>query len=238
MEKYQLKIVEIVDEINGIKSFYFDKPTELTWSEGAHVHLAHLGYDAGELPNKNWLRHMSITTLSSENRIGITTKVPGSNSEFKTKLAEQKVGDELILFKFGSRMFLRHMNQPIILLSMGVGMATMRPVILAYLQDRSNIPYLLNINVNSSGEFLFRKELDPLTGEDYHNEWITSRAGFYEALTNLPEKSAAIYYVVGTDDFMKETIHFLNKKGIVNSDIILDRKDEKLSEYFSYSQNS
>lgn len=232
MEKYQLKIAEIVEEGTGTKSFYFEKPSDLTWLEGAHVHLAHIGYDAGELPNKEWIRHMSITTLPSENRIGITTKVPGSNSQFKTKLAGLTVGDELILFKFGSRMFLRHSNQPIILLSMGVGMATMRPLIYAFQKDGESIPQLINVNINSSGEHLYRKELDALECEGYRNYWLYTRSDYYETLSNLILAAEGMYYIVGNDDFMKETIKFLNSKSIVNSNIILDRKEEKLGEYF------
>ncbi len=234
MEKYQLKIIEIVEEASGTKSFYFEKPSELTWLEGAHVHLAHIGYDVGELPNKNLIRHMSITTLPSENRIGITTKVPGSSSQFKTKLAGLTVGDELILFKFGSRMFLRRSNRPIFLLSMGVGMATMRPVILAFHKDKENIPHLVNVNVNSSGEYLYRKELEALEGEGYRNYWLSARSEYYETLSKLTMTADGIFYIVGNDDFMKETIQFLSSKGIANSDIILDRKEERLGEYFCY----
>lgn len=115
---------------------------------------------------------------------------------------------------------------------MGVGMATLRPVIRAFLRDRTNIPCLINVNVNSSGEFVFRAELDPLVDDQYINYWLNSRISFYETLSKLSETPDAIYYIVGTDDFMKETIRFLNRCGIMNEDIVLDRKEERLNEYF------
>jgi ferredoxin--NADP+ reductase len=232
MEKYKLKMIDIVDEVIGTKSYYFEKPEELHWLEGAHVHIGHIGYDEGELPNKALVRHMSITTLPSEGRIGITTKVPGSNSQFKMKLSELKIGDEVIFFKFGSRMYLRRVNRPLIFLSMGVGMATLRPVLLTYIKDQTDIPSVINVNVNSRGDFLFREELDPYTGSAYVNEWLKSRGEFTQRVAELADQGDAIYYIVGNDVFMKETIKQLHHKGIKNEDIILDRKEEKLMEYF------
>ncbi len=232
MEKYKLRIIDIVEEAIGIKSYYFEKPTDLNWLEGAHVHIGHVGFDEGELPNKALVRHMSITTLPSENKLGITTKVPGSNSQFKMKLSELKIGDEVIFFKFGSRMYLRRVNRPLILLSMGVGMATIRPILLAFLKDSSNIPSLINVNVNSTGEFLFRDVLDPFSGDTYSNYWLKSRRDFVDLLSELDHKEEAIYYIVGSDEFMKDNIKLLNSRGVRNEDIILDRKEEKLKDYF------
>ena len=142
------------------------------------------------------------------------------------------MGEELILFKFGARMFIRRNNRPIILLSMGVAMATMHAVILAFHNDKENIPQLISVNVNSSGEHLYRNELATLEGDGYQNYWVSTHLEYYETLSKLTLVSDGIYYIVGNDEFMKETIIFLNSKGIENSDIIFYRKEEKLSEYF------
>ena len=233
MEKYRLRIIDIVEEANGTKSYYFEKPVELDWLEGAHVHIGHIGYDEGELPNKALIRHMSITTLPTENKLGFTTKVPGSNSLFKVRLSELKIGDEVIFFKFGSRMYLRRVDRPLILLSMGVGMATIRPMLLAFIADPTKIPSLINVNVNSSGDFLFRAELDPYSSDQYINYWLKSRQDYTKLVTELSNREEAIFYLVGNDEFMKDTIKLLNSRGVRNEDIILDRKEEKLVEYFS-----
>ena len=233
MEKYKLKIMDIIEEVAGIKSYYFEKPIELDWLEGAHVHIGHIGFDEGELPDKALVRHMSITTLSSEGKLGITTKVPGSGSPFKTKLSELTIGDEIIFFKFGSRMYLRRTNRPLILLSMGVGMSTIRPMLQAFIKDPGNIPLIINVNVNSTGQYLFREELDPYTGDAYINQWLKSREDYPDLVSELSTKEEAIFYVVGSDDFMKNTIRLLNQKGVLNENIILDRKEEKLRDFFT-----
>ncbi|MCB2293238.1 hypothetical protein LGK95_06855 [Clostridium algoriphilum] len=60
--------------------------------------------------------------------------------------------------------------------------ATMRTVILTFINDKANIPYLVNVNVDSSGDFIFKDELDILADESYKNYWLNSRQDFYETL--------------------------------------------------------
>ena len=74
--KYKLKIIDINEEAQGTKTYYFEKPEGFFWEAGANIHVGLVGFDQGEKPNKEWVRHMSIITLPEENRIGITTKAP------------------------------------------------------------------------------------------------------------------------------------------------------------------
>ncbi|WP_026887656.1 FAD-dependent oxidoreductase [Clostridium beijerinckii] len=226
MEKYTLKIIDIIDETDSTKTYLFEKPENLTWEPGSHTHIGHIGFDIGDKPRKEWVRHMSITTLPEENKLAITTRVPGSKSEFKNKLSELKIGDEVVFFKIGSRMRLRRINRPIILISMGVGIATMRPLVLSFINDKTNIPYLLNINIDSSDKFVFKNQLDKLADENYKNYWINSRKGFYEILSKSMKLGDAIYYVVGSDAFIKDIIQRLRVNNIKIDDILIDRKDE------------
>lgn len=232
MVKYKLKLIDIIEEVKGTKTYYFEKPADLTWEEGSHTHIGHIGFDEGEQPNKNWVRHMSIMTLPIENKIGITTRVPGSSSEFKRKLSELKRGDEVILFKLGSRLQLKRSDRPVILISMGVGIAAFRPVILAYKDNKLGIPSLFNMNIDSTGEFIFKEELDQLVNDSYRNYWVASRPDFYEKLQQLANTENAIYYIVGSDPFIKDMIKYLRDKNVKEEDMILDKKEEKLQEYF------
>jgi ferredoxin--NADP+ reductase len=231
MIKYKLKIIDIIDEARGTKTYYFEKPADFIWEEGAHTHIGHVGFDDGEKPNKNWVRHMSIMTLPDDNKIGITTRVPGSSSEFKRKLSELKIGDQVILFKIGSRMTLRRCNKPVILISMGVGIAAMRPIILTFAKDKDNVPYMINLNVDSSGDFIFKDELDKLTGENYKNYWLSSRQSLYERIQQLIESEDAIYYIVGSDVFIKDIAHRLRANNVSSTHIIIDKKEEVLQEF-------
>ncbi len=232
MDKYRIKITDIIEEAPGIKTYLLEKPSDFTWLEGAHTHIGIPGFDQGEQPNKDLVRHMSITTLPEENKIGFTTRISEPMSEFKERLSKLHVGDDVILFKIGSRMFLRREDKRVVLLSMGVGIATMRPLIYRFLEDRTHITDVININVNSAKNFIYKKELTKLECSSYHNYWIDSRSDFYKVLDEVSNKDSSIYYIVGSDDFVKEVIKNLENKGIF-SNIIIDKKEEVLGEYFN-----
>jgi len=197
------------------------------------MHVGLPGFDEGELPNKDMVRHMSIMTLPGENKIGFTTRVLPSLSEFKEKLSKLHIGEEVTLFKVGSRMFLRRENRPIVLISMGVGISTMRPLIYGFIKDKAGIPGLININVNSSRAFVYKPELDKLENSFYQNYWLDSRTSFYEELDKASDQSDAIYYIVGSDIFIKEVIKFLKSKEIEESSLLIDKKEEKSANYYN-----
>ena len=232
MVKYRVKITDIIEEAHGTKTYILEKPEDFTWVEGSHTHIGMVGYDEGEKPNKAWVRHMSIMTLPEENKIGFTTRILSPYSEFKEKLSKLHIGDEIILFKIGSRMNLRRENRPIVLISMGVGIATMRPLIHSYIKEQTGIPNIININVDSSNEFIYKAELDNLTNMHYQNYWLGSRKEFYETLDTVSEQSDAIYYIVGSDGFIKDVIKLLKNKMVSENSILIDKKEEILGNYF------
>lgn len=233
MTKYRLRILDIIEEATGTKTYYLEKPEDFNWEEGAHTHIGLVGFDEGEKPNKEWVRHMSIMTITDENKIGFTTRFVAPFSEFKEKLSTLRVKDELVLFKVGSKMQLRRENKPLVLLSMGVGVATMRPLIHTYIKDSSNIPSIINVNVDSSKEFIYQSQLEELKNSSYKNCWVGSRSEFYEEVIKLSSLEHAIYYVVGSDNFIKDVIYYLRNQGIKDKNILIDKKDEKLAEYFA-----
>lgn len=232
MIKYKLKIIDIVDEGNESKTYLFEKPDDFSWEEGSHAHIGLSGFDLEEKPNKNWVRHMSIMTLPDEGKIGFTTRAKRNPSEFKRKLFSSGIGDDITFFKLGSRMGLRRSDKPIVLLSMGVGIATMRPLIRAYKKDNSSIPSLISLNIDSSSDFVYRKELDQLTDESYKNYWMKSRENYYETLQQLVNSDNAIYYIVGSDMFITENIRCLKSANVDRNNIVIDKKEEMQSMYF------
>ena len=231
--KYKLKIIDIVEEAQGTKSYYFEKPEEFTWEPGSNIHVGLVGFDQGEKPNKELVRHMSIITLPRENKIGITTRVPGSASEFKDKLSKLKIGDDLVIFKLGTRINLKRTGKPIFLISMGVGISAMRSFVLSYMENREGIPSIANINVDSSG-FIYKKNLDNLTDDSYKNYWIDSRKAFYEILEDKASVEEGIYYVVGSDSFITEVMDVLKEHKINRDNIIIDKKQEEIDRFWGF----
>ena len=228
MDKYRVKILDIKEESPGTKTFYLEKQSYINWLDGAHTNIGLIGFDEGELQNKNWVRHMSIMTLPEDNKIGFTTRLLPPLSQFKEKLSDLRIGDEVILFKIGSRMFLRRENKRLVLLSMGVGITTMKPLIHRFLKDDAQIFGLININVNSTKDFVYRKELDSLQSSKYKNQWMESRTKFNETLNQVSEQQDAIYYVAGSYEYVKDVIN----KNVADENIIIDKKEELKLNYF------
>lgn len=232
--KYKLKIVDIRIESDKTKTFLLEKPVELDWDEGSHTHIAHVGYDDNGLPNKNLVRHMSIMTLPQENYFGFTTRLNEDPSMFKSRLAELNVGDALVVFKLGSRMKLRREDKPIVLISMGVGIATMRPLIKSFLLDNTNISHLININVDATKTHVFQTELNDSETLNYQNYWTKSRVEFYQTLTQIIKNNHAIYYIVGSDLFLRTVIKKLKSFDIRIDNIVIDKKDGILQLYYEF----
>ncbi|WP_455718781.1 hypothetical protein [Anaerosporobacter sp.] len=232
MVKYNIKIIDIIEEIPGVKTFLLEKPSDFSWKEGSHTHIGLLGFDEGETPNKGFMHPMSIMTLPEENKIGFTTRIMAPLSEFKEKLSELHIGDEVTLFKVGSRLPLRREDKPIVLVSMGVGIAALRPLIHRFIQDRTGIPKLINININSSNNFVYKSELTQLENSEYQNYWVDTRSKFYETLDTVTEQNDSLYYVVGRDNFLTDVIKYLKEKGIEESRILIDKKLERRGNYF------
>ncbi len=233
MVKYKVKITDIIEEAHGTKTFILDKPEDFTWLEGAHTHIGMLGFDEGEIPNKAWVRHMSIITLPEDNKIGFTTRVYPPFSEFKDKLSVLQAGDEVVLFKIGSRMYLRREEKTVVLVSMGVGIATMRPLIKSFIKDQTGIRELISLNIDSSGDFIYKAELEQLHNPKLKKYFAENRNEFYGILNVISENKDAYYYLVGSDNFLRDIIKYLKNKNIPEKSILLDKKEELLADYFS-----
>jgi ferredoxin--NADP+ reductase len=210
-----------------------EKPETFTWEEGSHMHIALKGYDADDVPNKEWVRHMSIMTLPEEGQIGFTTRLGEPISEFKEKLQALHRGDELVAFKIGSRMALRRTQKPIILLSMGVGLATFRPLIYNFLKDQTDIPKLVSLNVNATGDGPYKAALTQLHHAALTQNWSRTRADYYHQLNTLVDAHKdAWYYIVGSAPFISDAIEVLRAKGIADAAIVIDKKPDLRVGYF------
>ena len=224
MHIYSMNLKSVREEAPAIQTFLFDIPDGLQWTEGAHIHLAFSSFNTGDQPNRSRVRHMSIASLQEEEHVAITTRLYESSS-FKADMMKLRPGDSMSLFKVGNRLELRHENRPLYLLSMGVGLAAFRPLILTYQQDPTNIPSLTSITTARNGYECYYSELSPLTNGPARQIYVPSSAAYYEQLQDVP--SDGIYYVVGSNDFVNNTIRALFDRGISADNIILDMHDDK-----------
>ena len=217
-EHHIVTLKEIIKETEDIYTFRFEKP-DINWEEGTNIHLAF--DDFLEHEPKKFVRHFSIMNLPSESCIAFTTRLTGS--PYKKRLKDLRPGNHMILYKLGQRMRIRNENRPIVLVSMGVGIAAMKPMMETYALCPEGIENLTNITIDK-GEHLYKSQLEGLTGIQHH--YLTDRKAFYQVINNSYNPNN-IYYIVGSDSFLEDIIQLLKYKGHQSSDIEIDKKPNK-----------
>lgn len=232
MQIYWTKINKIIDETSEVKTFLLDLPEGFTWEEGAHTHLALEGFNAGDQPNKSLVRHMSISTLPNEQTVGITTRIRELCSEFKSILRNLEVGDKVALFKIHSNVPLKREDKNIYLLSSGVGLATFRPLVLTYLERPDNINRIHSLNIDSTKNFLFTDVFESAPDKNFTSQYVDNRKDYYEEVKKLAADQDGLFYVVGSDEFIMQNIDVLREQGIKPEQIILDKRERQLPNFF------
>ncbi|MCJ7842116.1 dihydropteridine reductase [Lederbergia sp. NSJ-179] len=234
MQIYWTKINKIIEETPEVKTYLLDCPEDYTWEEGAHIHLALEGFNAGDKPNRSLIRHMSISTLPHENSIGITTRIREQCSEFKAILRNLEVGNEVAIFKTHSNVPLKRENKNVYLLSSGVGLATFRPLVLDYFERADNVNQIHSLNIDSSKDFLFTNIFKSAPDKKFTSQFVDNRKDYYEEVKNLAADKDGLFYVVGSDEFLVQNIEVLREQGIKPEQIRLDKHERQLPEFLSF----
>ncbi|CCI59694.1 dihydropteridine reductase [Staphylococcus equorum] len=233
MQIYWTKINKIINETSEIKTYLLDCPEGFTWEEGSHTHMGLKGFNEGEKPNKSLVRHMSISTVPNENIIGITTRIRKQCSEFKNILNNLEVGQEVAIFKTHSNIPLKRESKNVYLLSSGVGLATYRPIVLKYLENAKDVNKIHSINVDSSREFLFTDIFKSVPDKKFTSQFVDSRTSYYEELENIAMDKNALFYIVGSDEFVTQNIEKLLELDVKTSQIVIDKREKQRSEFLT-----
>ncbi|MFP3356239.1 dihydropteridine reductase [Planococcus sp. SIMBA_143] len=237
MHIYWTKINQIIDESPEVKTYLLDLPEGFTWQEGSHTHFAFEGFNAGDKPNRGLIRHMSICTLPHENAIGITTRIKDQCSEFKSILREMKPGDEVAIFKTHSNVPLKREGKNVYLLSSGVGLATFRPLVLEYGSNAEGVRSIHSLNVDSSKYYLFQDVFTTSTDTNFTAQFVDSRAEYYKAVKVFADDADGLFYIVGSDDFLRENIDLLRTRGVAREQILLDKREQSIAEFLPTEQS-
>lgn len=231
MRIYWTKINKIIEETPEVKTYLLDCPENFTWEEGSHVHFALKGFNDGDKPNRNLIRHMSISTIPQENVIGITTRIKEQCSEFKSILLNLEVGDEVAIFKIHSNVPLKRADKNVYLLSSGVGLATFRPLVLDYFERADNVNQIHSLNIDSSKDFLFPTIFESAVDKNFTAQFVDNRKDYYKEVKKLVADKDGLFYIVGSDEFLLQNIAVLREQGIKPEHIMLDKHEQQLPDF-------
>lgn len=233
MKIYWTKINKVIEETPEIRTYMLDLPEGFTWDEGAHTHFALEGFNAGEKPDRSLIRHMSISTLSDENSVGITTRIREQCSEFKHILNDLEIGSSVAIFKTHSNVPLKREDKNIYLLSSGVGLATFRPLVRDYLNHPDNVNKVHSLNIDSSRDYLFTSIFEPAPEKEFTSQFVDNRKDYYEEVQTLAQDKEGVFYVVGSDAFLAQNIALLREQGVNTDQIMLDKNESTMQEFLA-----
>ena len=135
-------------------------------------------------------------------------------------------------------MSLRREDRPIVLLSQGIAMSTVRPLIKKFESDSSKIPELISVNVNNKDTHLYESDFENVDGSLFVKYWLDSRSEYLSKIKEIAEdKENAYFYVVGSENFVFDSIYILRQVGVNDSSIIIDKDEEKRKIVFDTLEN-
>ena len=212
-ERRDLTILNITELTPNVKTFTLEKPSDWTWLEGAHARFGVMIDDQLDQ------RTMSVSSLPEDHVITLTTRKYASVSPYKAALWQKTVGETLSVTAPKSRFTLPRENRPVLLVAMGVGMATLIPLIRTYQHSTEGISSLNILTVDREIDLLH--ELDLPMGMRVHT---MNRVHFMKALDQPLREVHPIVMAIGSDRFVESVVRSLKIRGFGRSDLRLDKK--------------
>jgi ferredoxin-NADP reductase len=212
-ERLELRILAISDQSPNVRTFVLQKPEGWMWREGAHARFGVMHETTLDQ------RTMSVSSLPGDEVITMTTRRYATVSPYKAGLWEKQVGDTLWVSAPRSRFTLPREHRPVLMVAMGVGMATLLPLVRTFQNDTSGVESLQVITVDRDID-LFKNE--DLSGVSVHH--TTNRVAFYKHLDQVLTATKPIVMVVGSDRFVESVVRALKAQGFAQSDLRLDKK--------------
>ena len=235
MHIYEAKIKRIEERYGSIFCFYLERPDALSWDIGTNIQVGLPAFNQNpEVLDQGLIRRLSVMTLEDEGEIGFCTRIREPLSPFKRQLKEMQLGDSLYLFEPISRVRAIDDCSSLVLLSQGVGITSYRSLILDYLRSKNpHRPKELHlINVERENQILFT-EIFQVEDRCYSAETVPSREAYFKLLKERTDLlSQSEIYIIGSDEFLHQSIAALRAIGISDEKMHLDKKPEKAEGFF------
>lgn len=179
-------------------------------------------------------KKFSFATLPEEGVVRFTTRLKARDSAepslYKQAMFNLQLGESIEITAPKGEFYLRRDQRPVVLLSNGVGIAAVRALIKAYHDNQEGIPYLVQLNVDGSGE-IYGDEFKAISHElaTFQSIYTGNRGAYQDQLVGvlnhlqLEYLKPPYFYVVGSEAFVRQTVMSLEMAGYDMSDIILDQ---------------
>lgn len=209
-KNYNCEFLRLIKNDDFTYSLDFSCEEIKIWQEGNHSMLI-IGVNDTLVGKK-----FSFVTLAEEEVIRITTRITDDSSEYKKALLHLEKGDYVKISEPAGDFRLRREDRPVLLLSNGVGIAGVRSLVKQYVNNQSQIPEMLLLNVDGRSD-IYKKEFDGFHANvtQFKPYYLSHRASYYSMLYHelsmivKRHELSPIFYITGSDEFVEDTIMYL-----------------------------
>ena len=213
---YNIKLVNRRHLEKDYYSFDFTKPEGFIFTEGQFGVFCHIGKEV----EGRKLRAFSFASVNEEPFIRIATKIIETPSDFKQKLLDMPLGDEISLdAPLGE--FVLNEGFDAIFIAGGIGTTPIRSMLFSKkrLQSKQNSTLIYS---ELDGNYPFKTEMDNLPGLEllYAADILPTQKAIIQ--TASKHHNEAYYYLSGSPGFCKGITALLQEHGISKERIKYD----------------
>lgn len=220
IQKREMIFIESSKESEDVYTFSFEKGPDLTWKAGQYGL-----FSITHKTMKNATKPFSISSVSSENVVNITTRIGDNPSEFKRALLELKPGMHM---KMSGPVGSFHLDpeSPSLLIAAGIGMTPFRSILkqITAAGNGESKPLQL-LYMDSKKSYLYKDELDAIASHpSIQVSYLDSRNDLDQEIDKFiaRHKDHGKYLVAGPKSMVESVTAYLQSKGVSKRNIKKD----------------
>ncbi|MBR3119167.1 MAG: FAD-dependent oxidoreductase [Oceanobacillus sp.] len=219
-KKRELLLLERYEEAEGVYTFLFEKPDDLTWEAGQHglFTITHKKI-------KNATRPFTVASAPAENVVKLTMRIKDNPSDFKQEMLELKQGMKIsISGPVGS--FHLENNSPSILIAGGIGITPFRSILKQIEAEGSlheNPIHLLYLDSDKS--HIFKDELDEIANYPaIHVTYLDTREDMHQEINQFSDlyQNNGKYFIAGPKTMVESISSHLRNNDVPKRNIKKD----------------
>ncbi len=228
LKKHKIVVQKITQVDEHTQTIWFNIPKGFKWIPGSSGLFTFKQSFKKFILDIRYMRWMTVARNEDQTCLEITCRIPGSNSLFKQEMMKLKPGSEMLLYSVHMHCPLVRNDKNLVFLSMGIGSVTYKNLFEAYEMNKLGVKSVTSINVDNHQTKLYKDQFPHVK-----KVYTKNRLEFQNELDNYLIQEDSVFYIVGSEEFLREMIKKLQTSGISNNDMIIDRSEYMRKRYYN-----